>query len=136
MFEKWRIKEHMEVTDASGRHLGTVDSVDGDVIKLTRTDSGDGQHHYVDIKWVDKIEENRAWLSADAPPIGQARETIATGAATQSPTQSQGQSRGYDGDEAEREGFAGEQGTRDTGGDAPIFGTSGHGTGMGGSGTA
>ncbi len=43
MFEKLRIKEHMEVADANGQHVGTVDSVDDDQIKLTRTDSADGQ---------------------------------------------------------------------------------------------
>ena len=57
MFEKWRIKEHMEVLDASGRHLGTVDEIEGDTIKLTRTDSADGQHHYIAIDHVDSISD-------------------------------------------------------------------------------
>ena len=28
MFDKWRIKEHMEVVGSDGQHLGTVDKVD------------------------------------------------------------------------------------------------------------
>lgn len=35
-----QIKEHMEVIGADGVHLGTVDKVEGDRIKLTKADSG------------------------------------------------------------------------------------------------
>ncbi len=62
MFEKLRIHEHMEVSDASGRHLGTVDEVQGDQIKLTRSDSSDGRHHFVPIDDVEKIDDNRIYL--------------------------------------------------------------------------
>ena len=34
------IREHMEVIGADGVHLGTVDHVEDDRIKLTRADSG------------------------------------------------------------------------------------------------
>lgn len=113
MFEKWRIKEHMEVSGPEGRHLGTVDSIDGDVIKLTRSDSADGQHHYVDVKWVDRIEDNRAYLKPDAP--------LGSGGA-QDARHGDGRMAGARPDpEAPAE-------------DPPLFGTSGHGTGMGGSG--
>lgn len=66
MFEKLRIKEHMEVADVNGTHVGTVDSVDGDFIKLTRSDSPDGQHHSIPIDSVEKIEGNRVCLKAGA----------------------------------------------------------------------
>ncbi len=62
MFEKMRIKEHMEVADANGRHLGTVDDVQDDRIKLTKTDSADGAHHYVPIDDIEKIADNRIYL--------------------------------------------------------------------------
>src|SRR3954462_96511 len=44
-----RIREHMEVIGADGAHVGTVDSVSGDRIKLIKADSGShqGHHHYV-----------------------------------------------------------------------------------------
>ena len=46
------IKEHMEVIGADGVHVGTVDRVEGNRIKLTKKDSGEGSHkghhHFVD----------------------------------------------------------------------------------------
>jgi len=62
MFEKLRIKEHMEVTDAAGQHVGTVDDVEDNQIKLTRTDSADNQHHYIPLDSVDRIDDNRVYL--------------------------------------------------------------------------
>ncbi|MFM5906711.1 MAG: DUF2171 domain-containing protein [Novosphingobium sp.] len=57
-----QVREHMEVIDANGDHCGTVDSIDGDRIKLTREDSGDGQHHYVEFGQVAGIEGGRLRL--------------------------------------------------------------------------
>ncbi|OCC23833.1 hypothetical protein MB02_08340 [Croceicoccus estronivorus] len=62
MFEKLRIKEHMEVADANGQHVGTVDEVENEQIKLTRSDSGDHMHHFVALDAVDKIDDNRVYL--------------------------------------------------------------------------
>ena len=46
------IKEHMEVIGADGVHVGTVDKIEGNWIKLTKKDSGEsshkGHHHYID----------------------------------------------------------------------------------------
>jgi hypothetical protein len=67
MFEKWRIKEHMEVSDANGQHIGTVDRVEDDNIILTRSDSDDGRHHVLSIDAVDKIAENRVYLKVGTP---------------------------------------------------------------------
>jgi hypothetical protein len=86
MFEKLRIKQHMEIVDAAGRHVGTVDEVDGDTIKLTRSDSSDGDHHYVDFDHVDRIDENRLWLKDGAPapaPRAHAGGQYAAGTARQ-----------------------------------------------------
>lgn len=66
MFEKNAIREHMEVVGADGAHLGTVDHVDGDRIKLTRSDSGDQRHHYVSLGLVADIEGDTVRLSATA----------------------------------------------------------------------
>ena len=62
------IKENMEVIGADGVHLGTVDKVEGDRIKLTRADSGShgDHHHYLSIGLVADIEGNRVRLSANA----------------------------------------------------------------------
>lgn len=39
-----KIREHMEVVGADGVHVGTVDKVEGQRIKLTKADSGMGSH--------------------------------------------------------------------------------------------
>jgi hypothetical protein len=63
------IKEHMEVIGADGVHVGTVDHIDGDRIKLTKADSGEGSHkghhHYVSTGLVAGIEGNQVRLSAN-----------------------------------------------------------------------
>ena len=41
------IKEDMNVIGADGVHIGTVDHLDGERIKLTKADSVDGKHHYL-----------------------------------------------------------------------------------------
>ena len=66
MFEKFRIKEHMEVTDCNGQHVGTVDDVDGDKIKLTKSDSSDSMHHFLSMDDVEKLEDNRVYLKESA----------------------------------------------------------------------
>lgn len=63
------IREHMEVIGADGVHVGTVDKVDGDRIKLTRADSGQGSHqghhHFVPLGLVADVEGERVRLSAN-----------------------------------------------------------------------
>lgn len=60
------IREHMEIVDSEGKHVGTVDKVEGERIKLTRTDSSDGQHHFIDKKQVAGVEGNKVKLSQKA----------------------------------------------------------------------
>lgn len=66
MFEKIRIKEHMEVADCNGAHIGTVDDVENDAIKLTKSDSKDEMHHFLSLDDVDKIDDNRVYLKEGA----------------------------------------------------------------------
>ncbi|KPL69385.1 hypothetical protein SZ64_15475 [Erythrobacter sp. SG61-1L] len=66
MFEKLRIKEHMEVANASGQHVGTVDAVEDERIKLTRSDSGDARHHFLLLDDVARIDDNRVYLKPEA----------------------------------------------------------------------
>jgi hypothetical protein len=64
------IRERMEVIGADGVHIGTVDRVERDRIKMTKKDSGEGSHrghhHYVPIALVAGVEGNRVRLSANA----------------------------------------------------------------------
>ena len=64
------VKEGMEVIGADGGHLGTVDRIDGDRIKLTNKDSGqgshEGHHHYLSRGLVAGVEGDQVRLSANA----------------------------------------------------------------------
>jgi hypothetical protein len=64
------IREHMEVIGADGVHVGTVDHVDGNRIKLTKADSGqgshEGHHHYISLGLVAEVEGDKVRLSANA----------------------------------------------------------------------
>ncbi len=74
MSDASNIREHMEVIGADGVHLGTVDRVDGDRIKLTKKDSGaeiegaqgthQGHHHFVPLGLVAEVEGDKVRLSA------------------------------------------------------------------------
>ena len=64
-----QIKEHAEVIGADGVHVGTVDGVEGNRIKLTKSDSGqgghEGHHHYIDGGLVASVHDNIVRLSAN-----------------------------------------------------------------------
>lgn len=71
MVDATQIKEHAEVIGADGVHLGTVDHVDGDRIKLSKADSGQfegqgGKHHWIPMGLVADIEGDKVRLSANA----------------------------------------------------------------------
>jgi hypothetical protein len=69
MADASKIKQHMEVIGADGVHVGTVDRVDGDRIKLTKKDSGQGHkdhHHFIDLRLVADVEGQKVRLSANA----------------------------------------------------------------------
>jgi hypothetical protein len=66
---KDKIKEHMEVIGADGAHVGKVDRVEGNRIKLTKADSGEGKHkghhHFIDLGLVADVEGQKVRLSAN-----------------------------------------------------------------------
>ena len=70
MVDIGQIQEHANVIGADGVHVGTVDHVEGDRIKLTKNDSpqaqdGEGaKHHYISIGLVAEIEDGTVRLSA------------------------------------------------------------------------
>lgn len=61
-----QIKEHAEVIGADGVHVGTVDHLQGDRIKLTKKDSGDEKHHYIPTALIAEVEDGTVRLSANA----------------------------------------------------------------------
>lgn len=63
------VKEHMEIIGADGVHVGTVDRIDGDRIKLVKTDGGEGSHkghhHFISRGLVAEVEGDKVRLSAN-----------------------------------------------------------------------
>ncbi len=54
-----RIMEHMEVFASDGTKVGTVDHMEGsDRIKLAKSTSPDGEHHFVPLTWVDHVDQH------------------------------------------------------------------------------
>jgi hypothetical protein len=49
--------DHMEVVDARGLRVGTVDHLEGDRIKLTRDDSPDNMHHFISTTLVASVDQ-------------------------------------------------------------------------------
>ena len=64
-----QIREHMEVLGEDGESVGRIDSIDGERIKLTRADSEDGQHHYIQCSDVAGIENDQVHLHAGVRPL-------------------------------------------------------------------
>jgi len=81
MVDASQIQEHAEIIGADGTHVGTVDKVDGDRIKLTKNDSPqteDGQgakHHYISLGLVADIEDGKVRLSANGAEAVQFEES-------------------------------------------------------------
>jgi hypothetical protein len=69
MIDLSQIKEHAEVIGADGVHVGTVDHVEGDRIKLTKADSGEGghegHHHYISKGLIASVHGDTVRLSAN-----------------------------------------------------------------------
>ena len=68
------ITEHMEVLCSKGMHLGTVDHVLGDEIKLTKNDSEDGMHHLIPTSLVASVD-TKVHLSKPCDEIKQSWKT-------------------------------------------------------------
>ena len=61
------IREHMEVIGADGVHIGTVDKIEDNRIKLIRADSGEthhDHHHYIPRGLVAEVEGDQVRLTA------------------------------------------------------------------------
>ncbi len=63
------IREHMEIVGSDGGHVGTVDKLEGDRIKLTKQDDPDGSHahhHFLPISAVESVNDNKVQLNMTA----------------------------------------------------------------------
>jgi hypothetical protein len=61
------IAEHMEIVGSDGQHVGTVDHLDGQRIKLTKTDpAAGGEHHYFHLDVVEAVRDGKVVLNRTA----------------------------------------------------------------------
>jgi hypothetical protein len=63
------ICEHMEVVDAHGQHVGIVEKVEGDRIKLIKSDALDPQELFLEKSRIDCVEDNKVKLSQSVSAI-------------------------------------------------------------------
>ena len=73
------IRPHMQVLGSDGTHVGTVDGVEGDRIKLTRKDSADGQHHYVALASVARVDAHVHLATTAAAALAGTGTAVAAG---------------------------------------------------------
>lgn len=99
-----KIKKDMEVVDSGGQHIGTVDHVDNDGVGLTREGFADKLHHFVPLAAVTRIDDGKVIVEPGHVTSVEAVEGAIL-YARRRPRKN-----------------------------PPVFGTSGHGTGFGGSG--
>jgi hypothetical protein len=65
-----QVQEHMEVVGSDGQHVGTVDKLEGDRIKLTRNDpAAGGEHHYLSVAMLDKVDGSTVRLNQPAADV-------------------------------------------------------------------
>ena len=70
-----QITEHMEVVGSDGLHVGTVDHLDGNRIKLTKNDAAaGGEHHYLSPDQIASVDE-KVKLSM---PAEEAKRSLST----------------------------------------------------------
>lgn len=67
MINPSEIRERMEVVGSDGQPVGKVDKVEGNRIKLTKSDpAAQGQHHYIPLDLVSSVEGNSVRLRQTA----------------------------------------------------------------------
>lgn len=61
-----KIKEDMKVVGSDGGHVGTIDGVEGDQLKLTKQDSENGKHNFIAVDMVNSVDGDTVTLSSTA----------------------------------------------------------------------
>jgi len=50
------IAHGMDIIGSCGNRIGAVDHVEGESIKVTKASSGDGQHHFIPLDWIERVD--------------------------------------------------------------------------------
>ncbi|WP_254601967.1 DUF2171 domain-containing protein [Sphingomonas bacterium] len=80
MVQASEIRKDMDVVGSDGGHVGTIDHVDGDRIKLQRRDAPDGEHHYLPFSSIARVDTRVHLTIAAAAALALGVGTAATGA--------------------------------------------------------
>jgi hypothetical protein len=60
------IQEGLAVKSLTGKNVGTVDHMDGErYIKLAKSGSRDGKHHWIPTAWVERVEDDTVYLNKE-----------------------------------------------------------------------
>jgi hypothetical protein len=73
---KEQIKEHMEVVGRDGLHVGTLDGIDGNRIRLTKSDSADERHHWLEIEHIARVEGEKIHLKLDSAEAQRVKQSF------------------------------------------------------------
>ena len=64
MTDASQIQEHMEVVGSDQEHVGTVDHIEGQRIKLAKSDpAAGGEHRYLHLDTVEAVEDGKVVLN-------------------------------------------------------------------------
>lgn len=58
-----KIVEHLPIKDLDGEHVGTVDRLEGDQIRLTKTEAMEGKDHSLKLSDVRSVDDLGVYLS-------------------------------------------------------------------------
>lgn len=74
------IREKMEVVGSDGEHVGVVDHIEGQTLRLTRLDpKAGGLHHWIPMDWVSSVD-NAVHLNRDSDQALREWQAAAPGA--------------------------------------------------------
>jgi len=72
-----QIREHMEIKGSDGQHVGTVDRVEGNCIKLTKSDKdAAGHHQYMDMASVREVKDGCLITAKTAGASGRCNSSL------------------------------------------------------------
>jgi len=60
---------HMEIVDANDQHVGTVENVEGDRIKMFEKDALDPKELFLNRSQVAAVDEHKVWLAQKVSAI-------------------------------------------------------------------
>jgi hypothetical protein len=77
MFDRAWIFQQMDVVGSDGEHIGTVDALDGDRIKLSGSSRASGDApRTIPIDWVEEVDDDCVFLLVSSAHVKQSWEPV------------------------------------------------------------